>query len=56
LFDSKVGEPFNEQRFPNLYKEADDRYKREKHPGFMDAKEKEDERKYGDFILWKQIL
>ena len=41
---------------PNLYKEADDRYKREKPPGFMDAKEKEDERKYGDFILWKQIL
>ncbi|MEG4588909.1 PIN domain-containing protein, partial [Microcoleus sp. MOSTC5] len=56
LFDSKVGEPFNEQILPNLYKEADDRYKREKPPGFMDAKEKEDERKYGDFILWKQIL
>ncbi|MEG3897699.1 PIN domain-containing protein [Microcoleus sp. SVA1_B6] len=56
LFDSKVGEPFNEQMLPILYKEADDRYKREKPPGFMDAKEKEDERKYGDFILWKQIL
>ena len=56
LFDSKVGEPFNEPILPNLYKEADDRYKRLKPPGFMDAKEKEDERKYGDFILWKQIL
>ena len=54
--DSKVGEPFNEEILPILYKEADDRYKREKPPGFMDAKEKEDERKYGDFILWKQIL
>jgi len=56
LFDSKVGEPFNEQILPNLYKEADDRYKRLKPPGFRDAEEKEDERKYGDFILWKQIL
>ncbi|MEG4233820.1 PIN-like domain-containing protein, partial [Microcoleus sp. Pol11C3] len=27
-----------------------------KPPGFKDAEEKEDERKYGDFILWKQIL
>ena len=56
LFDSKVGEPFNEQILPNLYKEADDRYKRLKPPGFTDAEDKEDERKYGDFILWKQIL
>jgi hypothetical protein len=54
--DSKVGEPFNEQILPNLYKEADDRYKLLKPPGFKDAEEKEDERKYGDFILWKQIL
>jgi len=54
--DSKVGEPFNEQILPNLYKEADDRYKLLKPPGFMDAQEKEDEGKYGDFILWKQIL
>ena len=54
--DSKVGEPFNEQTLPNLYKEADDRYKLLKPPGFEDAKKKEDERQYGDFILWKQIL
>jgi predicted nucleic acid-binding protein len=54
--DSKVGEPFNEQILPNLYKEAEDRYKVLKPPGFKDAEEKEDERKYGDFILWKQIL
>ena len=54
--DSKVGKPFDEQTLPDLYKEADDRYKLLKPPGFKDAKEKEDERKYGDFILWKQIL
>ncbi|MCC3590736.1 PIN-like domain-containing protein [Microcoleus sp. PH2017_28_MFU_U_A] len=56
LFDSKVGQPFDEQKLPNLYKEGEDRYKISKPPGFIDAKTKEDERKYGDFILWKQIL
>jgi hypothetical protein len=38
--DSKVGESFNEQILPNLYKEADDRYKLLKPPGFKDAEEK----------------
>ncbi|MCA6596598.1 MAG: DUF4935 domain-containing protein, partial [Pseudanabaena sp. M046S1SP1A06QC] len=56
LFDTKVGEPFPEEDLPNLYKEADERYQKLQAPGFMDAKGKKDERKYGDFILWKQIL
>ena len=56
LFDSKVGQPFDKQKLPDLYKEGEDRYKISKPPGFKDAQEKEDERKYGDFILWKQIL
>ncbi len=56
LFDSKVGQPFDEQKLQNSYKEAEDRYKLSKPPGFIDAKDKQDERKYGDFILWKQIL
>ncbi len=56
LFDSKVGQPFDKQKLPDLYKEGEDRYKISKPPGFRDAEEKEDERKYGDFILWKQIL
>jgi predicted nucleic acid-binding protein len=56
IFDSKVGNPYDKQSLQSLYKEAEDRYKKLQPPGFMDAKEKEDERKYGDFILWKQIL
>ena len=55
LFDTKVGEPFPEEDLANLHKEADDRYQRLQAPGFRD-KDKKDERKYGDFILWKQIL
>lgn len=56
IFDSKVGEPYDEQSLQTLYKEADDRYKKSQPPGFSDGKDKADERKYGDFILWKQIL
>jgi hypothetical protein len=55
LFDTKVGEPFAEEDLVNLHKEADNRYQRLQAPGFKD-KDKNDERKYGDFILWKQIL
>ncbi|MBD2692964.1 PIN-like domain-containing protein [Anabaena catenula] len=56
IFDSKVGDPYDKQSLQSLYREAKDRYEKSQPPGFMDAREKEDERKYGDFILWKQIL
>lgn len=56
LFDCKVGAPYDEATLQKLYKEGEERYKQKKPPGFMDTKRKEDERKYGDFILWKQIL
>ncbi|WP_103669598.1 PIN-like domain-containing protein [Pseudanabaena sp. BC1403] len=55
LFDTKVGEPFPEEDLTNLKKEADERYQRLQAPGFKD-KNKKDEREYGDFLLWKQIL
>ena len=56
LFDAKVGEPFQEKELLDLYEEADNRYQQSKAPGFMDARDKKDERKYGDLILWKEIL
>jgi predicted nucleic acid-binding protein len=56
LFDGKVGNPYSASTLQELYKEGEERYKHKKPPGFMDAKDKEGERKYGDFILWKQIL
>ncbi len=56
LFDGKVGNPYSAETLQKLYKEGEERYKQRKPPGFMDAKDKEDKREYGDFILWKQIL
>lgn len=55
IFDSKVGKPYDEESLQKLHIEADKRYKKLQPPGFKDA-EKKDEQKYGDFILWKQLL
>lgn len=55
LFDSKVGKSDDEVNLKSLYKEADSRYQQLKPPGFVDGK-KTGEQKYGDFILWRQIL
>ncbi|MDJ0517244.1 MAG: PIN domain-containing protein [Trichodesmium sp. MO_231.B1] len=55
LFDSKVGKFYDEINLSSLYKEADRRYQQLKPPGFMD-RDKTGAQKYGDFILWRQIL
>ena len=36
--------------------EGQDRYKKEIPPGFKDAKNKDGVRKYGDLIIWKELL
>lgn len=36
--------------------EGEQRYKKETPPGFKDAKNKDGVRKYGDLIIWKEIL
>ncbi|MDF7811392.1 PIN domain-containing protein [Hymenobacter sp. YC55] len=55
LFEEKVGEPFSDTKLIDHYKEADKRYKDKIPPGFEDIK-KEGNRKYGDYILWLQII
>ena len=56
IFDSKVGEPYDEPTLQSLYQEAEDRYKKLHPPGFRDVENNGYEQKYGNFILWKQIL
>ncbi|WP_299867581.1 PIN-like domain-containing protein [Roseobacter sp.] len=69
LFDGRVGLPPNQQsEVDELYKEADKRFKLQLPPGYTDAekgKKGPDEhtyggiiykRKYGDFLVWKQLL
>lgn len=40
IFDSKVGDSYDEQTLQILYKEADNRYKKSQPPGFSDGKDK----------------
>lgn len=55
LFDSKVGGPYGTDELNALYVEGAARYEAKVPPGFKDADKPEPER-YGDLVLWKQIL
>lgn len=64
LFDGKIGVGFDKKRLQEIYKEGDKRYDAKIPPGYKDIKkdgahlyeDKEYVRKYGDLILWKEIL
>lgn len=59
IFSGKIGLPYSDVELVEILKEGEDRYKKSIPPGFRDAK-KDDAfdatRKFGDLILWKQIL
>lgn len=56
LFDNRITEPFTKERMEEIYKEGEERYKLKIPPGFEDEKTKEGNRKFGDLILWKQVI
>ncbi|MER3121690.1 PIN-like domain-containing protein [Bacillus altitudinis] len=65
LYYNKVGEPFNEEQMKELEKDADKRLNMEIPPGYKDYNKKNGHKfyngviiqnKYGDLILWKQLL
>lgn len=55
LFAGRVGQPFSESKMMDIAKEGETRYSQKIPPGFNDAK-KPDTDKFGDLILWMQIL
>ncbi|MBM7650507.1 hypothetical protein JOC78_003501, partial [Bacillus ectoiniformans] len=58
LANEKVGNEFSFQRLLEIYEEGDRRYKYKIPPGYRDEEEKGelDIRKFGDLIVWKEIL
>jgi hypothetical protein len=71
LFDGHVGDPPKDQdQIDKIYKDAAYRYERKIPPGYMDKDKDKDKdeppeflhrniiykRKYGDFLIWKQII
>lgn len=55
LLKNKIGEPYDEKKLDDIYKEGEERYKKRIPPGFKDNTKGEEER-YGDLVLWYQIL
>ncbi|BBD60877.1 hypothetical protein NIES2109_36770 [Nostoc sp. HK-01] len=69
LLEGKIGEPFSQEEINKIYQEGEIRFKDEIPPGYKDYKKENEnkndiftyggiiyKRKYGDLVLWKQIL
>lgn len=56
LLKNRVGGAYSEDKLGQLYKEGESRYSKQVPPGYLDAKTKDGERKFGDFILWQQVI
>ncbi|WP_157357457.1 PIN-like domain-containing protein [Amycolatopsis nigrescens] len=56
LYDGKVGDSFSNEEWDEIRKDADRRYDSEIPPGFRDKHKTDEDAKYGDFVIWKQML
>jgi len=56
LLKDRIGEDFSQSQLEEIYKEGEKRYKLKIPPGYSDAKKEVENKKYGDLIIWKQIL
>src|SRR3989344_2671963 len=61
LFESKVGDPFDDKKQTSVIENGLERYQREIPPGYCDAKEKDKDdptktKKFGDLIGWIQMM
>lgn len=55
LFEGRVGEPYTSDKLAQLYTEGQVRYADKIPPGYEDSSKPEPDR-YGDLVLWQQIL
>jgi len=55
LFKKKVGESYTKENTIKIEEEGEKRYKRKIPPGYIDSN-KGDKNKYGDLIIWHQII
>lgn len=56
LLDGKVGSPYDTEKLKAILKEGEERYRHSIPPGYSDASTKEGERKFGDLIVWFQVV
>ncbi len=55
MFEGQIGAPYDDKTLQEKYKLGSERYDLQRPPGFADEK-KEDNKKYGDVVLWFQII
>lgn len=56
LFNGKLGGAYTLERLKDIYEEGEKRYEKRIPPGFSDSERKKGENKYGDLILWFQLI
>jgi len=56
LLNGKIGEPYPEDKLQEIYKDGDLRFGNEKPPGYKDCDNKVAPEKFGDLVLWYQII
>lgn len=56
ILKNNVGEEYSKERLEEIYKEGKIRYASNTPPGYEDAADKEDDKKYGDLVIWFQMI
>ena len=56
IFDERVGAAYDATRLAATIKTAESRFKAKVPPGYMDEDTKEGDRRYGDYVLWSQLM
>ena len=56
LLDDRVGEIFDQKQLDDICSAGEKRYELRQPPGYMDCKDKKGLERYGDLIIWKEIL
>lgn len=56
ILDGRVGQPYPRDKLEAIYKEAAQRFKLKQPPGYEDDKEKDFPDKYGDVLIWYQLI
>jgi len=56
LFEGKVGSAYLPANLASIYSEGEKRFLERIPPGYIDAKEKKDNSKYSDLVIWYQII
>lgn len=56
VFETGVGPKPTAGELDEMFKEGEKRFDLKTPPGYEDEKDKKDNRKYGDYVLWRQLM